>query len=162
MRGFRHSTGSQPLREGTCRNHFIADYIQDLGANTIWSAPSPQTLTGAGATGLIPIRTSRAKLWLPRLLAHRFDRNRPPVWNDGRIQCLGRSHYERDQNILVDYVANHVRRTSRLSEHQDWVTNLYLPDGSLNTQLWDEQRLTTWFDTFMPTLDLERPEFTKP
>ena len=25
-------------------------------------------------------------------------------------------------------------------------------------QLWDEQRLTTWFDTFMPTLDLERPE----
>ena len=46
-------------------------------------------------------------------------------------------------------------------EHPDWVTNLYLPDGSLNTQLWDEQRLTTWFDTFMPTLDLERRS-TKP
>jgi len=26
----------------------------------------------------------------------------------------------------------------------------------MNTQLWDEQRLTTWFDTFMPTLDFSQ------
>jgi len=28
----------------------------------------------------------------------------------------------------------------------------------LNTEKWDEYRLTTWFDTFMPTLDLSNPK----
>jgi glycosidase len=45
-------------------------------------------------------------------------------------------------------------------QHPDWVTDLYLPDGSLNTERWDDHRLTTWFDTFMPSLDLMRPEVT--
>lgn len=31
----------------------------------------------------------------------------------------------------------------------------------MNTEKWDEQRLTTWFDTFLPTLDLENPEVTE-
>ena len=32
----------------------------------------------------------------------------------------------------------------------------------MNTEKWDEHRLTTWFDTFMPTLDLENPEVYEP
>ncbi len=28
----------------------------------------------------------------------------------------------------------------------------------MNTELWDEQRLTTWFDTFLPTWDFSKPE----
>ena len=28
----------------------------------------------------------------------------------------------------------------------------------MNTERWDDQRLTTWFDTFMPTLDLSNPK----
>ena len=36
-------------------------------------------------------------------------------------------------------------------------TDLYLPDGRLNTELWDEQRLTTWFDVFLPSLRLDEP-----
>jgi glycosidase len=43
-------------------------------------------------------------------------------------------------------------------KHPDWATNLYLPDGSLNTERWDDHRLTTWFDTFMPTLDFSKSE----
>ena len=31
----------------------------------------------------------------------------------------------------------------------------------MNTEKWDEHRLTTWFDTFMPTLDLERDEVSE-
>jgi 1,4-alpha-glucan branching enzyme len=30
----------------------------------------------------------------------------------------------------------------------------------MNTEKWDEHRLTTWFDTFLPTLDLEKQEVT--
>ena len=66
------------------------------------------------------------------------------------------------QNVILDYVANHVHQDHPLVEaHPDWGTELYLPDGSLNTERWDEYRLTTWFDTFMPTLDLERPEIAE-
>ena len=36
-------------------------------------------------------------------------------------------------------------------------TDLYLPDGSLNTERWDDHRLTTWFDVFLPTLRLDDP-----
>jgi len=61
-------------------------------------------------------------------------------------------------NIIVDYVANHVHENHPVyQQHKDWATPLYLPDGRMNTELWDEERLTTWFDTFLPTLDLENP-----
>lgn len=67
--------------------------------------------------------------------------------------------HSKDMNFLLDYVANHVHEAHPLyQEHPDWVTNLYLPDGRENTQLWDDERLTTWFDTFMPTLNLERDD----
>jgi glycosidase len=45
-----------------------------------------------------------------------------------------------------------------VKEHPDWYTDLYLPDGSLNTERWDDHRLTTWFDVFLPTLDVAKPE----
>ncbi len=62
-------------------------------------------------------------------------------------------------NVLLDFVANHVHINHPVyQEHPDWATELYLPDGSLNTERWDEYRLTTWFDVHLPTLDLERPE----
>jgi glycosidase len=66
-------------------------------------------------------------------------------------------------NILIDYVASHVHELHPVfQQHPDWVTNLYLPDGTLNTEKWDEHRLTTWFDTFLPKLDLRRPEVVDP
>ena len=62
-------------------------------------------------------------------------------------------------NVLLDYVANHVHQEHPLLvQHPDWITTLDLPDGRKNIRIWDEHRLTTWFDTFMPSLDLERPE----
>jgi glycosidase len=61
--------------------------------------------------------------------------------------------------VLLDYVANHVHQEHPLmQQHPDWKTPLDLPDGRKNIRIWDEHRLTTWFDTFMPSLDLERPE----
>ena len=62
-------------------------------------------------------------------------------------------------NVVLDYVANHMHINSpTLQEHPDWHTDSILPDGRRNFELWDEARLTTWFDTHIPSLDLERPE----
>ena len=62
-------------------------------------------------------------------------------------------------NVVLDYVANHMHINSpTLAEHPDWHTDSILPDGRRNFELWDDARLTTWFDTHIPTLDLEREE----
>ena len=62
-------------------------------------------------------------------------------------------------NVVLDYVANHMHINSpTLQAHPDWHTDSILPDGRRNFELWDEARLTTWFDKHIPTLDLERPE----
>jgi glycosidase len=71
--------------------------------------------------------------------------------------------HSRGLDIYLDYVAHHVHLEHPVYKaHPDWVTSLYLPDGSLNTERWDDHRLTTWFDVFLPTLDLSRPEVAVP
>ena len=136
------------------------DYIQDLGANTIWVSPITPNPDGAWGYWSDPNTDVTSKFsgyhgYWP-IASTGTDRRFGTM---EEFNALVEAIHERDQNILVDYVANHVHEEHPIyQDHPDWVTNLYLPDGSLNTQLWDEQRLTTWFDTFMPTLDLERPE----
>lgn len=135
-------------------------YFEALGINTIWVSPITQNPLGAyglypeprtkfsGYHGYWPISSSKVDF--------RFGTS------DEVHQMLAEAH-KRDINVILDYVANHVHQEHPLyQKHPDWATELYLPDGTLNTEKWDEHRLTTWFDTFMPTLDLERPEVYEP
>lgn len=71
--------------------------------------------------------------------------------------------HQRGLDVYLDYVAHHVHLEHPVYKaHPDWVTPLYLPDGTMNTERWDSHRLTTWFDVFLPTLDLSRPEVAEP
>ncbi|MBR5574385.1 MAG: hypothetical protein IKW35_07825, partial [Paludibacteraceae bacterium] len=71
--------------------------------------------------------------------------------------------HKHGMNVILDYVANHMHINSpTLQAHPDWHTDSILPDGRRNFELWDEARLTTWFDVHIPTLDLERPEVCSP
>ena len=73
------------------------------------------------------------------------------------------SAHKHGMNVILDYVANHMHINSpTLQAHPDWHTDSILPDGRRNFELWDEARLTTWFDVHIPTLDLERPEVCSP
>ncbi|MFO7723569.1 MAG: alpha-amylase family glycosyl hydrolase, partial [Bacteroidales bacterium] len=65
-------------------------------------------------------------------------------------------------NILLDFVANHVHQDHPYYKADSAIaTALRLPDGTLNLERWDEHRLTTWFDVFLPTLDLEREDVAR-
>ena len=56
--------------------------------------------------------------------------------------------------MILDYVSNHVHESNPLIiNNPDWSTNLILEDGRENIRIWDEHRLTTWFDRFLPTID---------
>lgn len=135
-------------------------YFEDLGINTIWL--SPITLNPDGAYGLYPTPRTKFSAY------HGYWPIRSTVvdYRYGSLELLKELSslaHENNMNILIDYVANHVHEEHPIYiEHPDWVTNLYLPDGSLNTERWDDHRLTTWFDTFLPTLDLSRAEVVEP
>jgi len=62
-------------------------------------------------------------------------------------------------NILLDYVAHHVHIEHPFyKKYPQYTTSLYLPDGTMNTERWNDHRLTTWFDTFLPTIDFSNPK----
>ena len=133
-------------------------YFQKLGINTIWVSPITQNPTDAwgqfkdpdtkfsGYHGYWPITSTTVdyRLGSPQ---------------DVR-EMLNTAH-KNGLSVLLDYVANHVHQQhSVYQKNKDWVTPLYLPDGTLNTENWDSHRLTTWFDTFLPTLNLMDQQVT--
>ena len=135
-------------------------YFEWLGINTLWLSPITQNPTKpygkypnpetsfSAYHGYWPISNIRVD--------HRFG-------TSDEFQGLVDAAHEKNTNVLLDYVANHVHEDHPIYQNnKDWATPLYLPDGTENTQKWDEHRLTTWFDTFMPTLDLSRPEIVDP
>ncbi|WP_041495146.1 alpha-amylase family glycosyl hydrolase [Nonlabens marinus] len=131
-------------------------YFEDMGINTIWLSPitqNPETAYGlwpepktkfSGYHGYWPISNTAVD--------YRFGREQ-------LMKEIIAAAHDRGMNVILDYVANHVHEEHPLyKEHPEWATNLYLPDSTLNTERWDDHRLTTWFDTFMPTLDFSQPE----
>lgn len=131
-------------------------YFDDLGINTLWISPLNQNPEGAfqeypepkryfsGYHGYWPISSSKVD--------HRFGSNQ-------ELKDLVSAAHDKDTKVILDFVANHVHEQHPLIQnHPDWKTQLHLPDGSTNIRIWDEQRLTTWFDTFLPSLDFSNPE----
>lgn len=131
-------------------------FFKELGINTLWISPITQNPEGpyrewpaphrmySGYHGYWPISSS--------LVDHRFGTSE-------ELKELLRIANDNGIRILLDYVANHVHQEHPLMQQKpEWKTQLDLPDGRKNIRIWDEHRLTTWFDTFMPSLDLEKPE----
>ena len=59
--------------------------------------------------------------------------------------------------VLLDFVAHHVHIEHPFyKKHPEWFGTLDLPDGRKNLRLWDEQRLTTWFEPYMPSFDFTK------
>lgn len=127
-------------------------YFRDLGINTIWISPITQNPMNAwgqfsdpdtkfsGYHGYWPITSTTVdyRLGTPE-----------------EVREMLRTAHNNGLSVLLDYVANHVHEQHAVyQKHKDWVTSLYFEDGTMNTENWDSHRLTTWFDTFLPTLNL--------
>lgn len=138
---------TQKMKEG---------YLDSLGMNALWISPISKNPKGAWGNFPDPqVKFSGYHGYWPvsnTLIDERFG-------NASALKDMLDEAHRRNNNVYLDYVAHHVHKEHPIyKQHPDWVTPLYLPDGRMNTELWDEQRLTTWFDTFLPTLDLGRPE----
>ncbi len=131
-------------------------YFDSLSVNTIWI--SPVVKNSRGAWGKYPepeTRFSAYHGYWPVSFTQVDDR----LTNSHELKEMVQTAHSLNKNVLLDFVANHVHQEHPFyQEHPEVATSLYLPDGTMNTEKWDEHRLTTWFDTFMPSLDLTRPE----
>lgn len=139
----------------------ITDKIEDgffdsLGVNTIWISPitqNPEDAWGeypdpktkfSGYHGYWPIYNTKVDA---------------RMGTDKELKEMLYTAHRHNINVILDYVANHMHINSpTLKAHPDWVTDSLLPDGRRNFELWDEARLTTWFDKHIPSLDLERED----
>jgi glycosidase len=129
-------------------------YFKELGINTIWLSPILKNPDGAyGKWIKPPTKFSAYHGYWPVSNIHIDQR----FGNDAVLHRLLEKAHRQQINVLLDYVANHVHKEHILyKKHPDWFTDLYLPDGTLNTEKWDTHRLTTWFDTFLPTIDFSK------
>lgn len=141
-------------------------YFDKLGINTLWI--SPITQNPWDAWGLYPFpngnkydstktytKFSGYHGYWPLFATKLDDRFGTP----DELRALLDTAHTHGMNVVLDYVANHMHINSpTLQTHPDWHTDSILPDGRRNFELWDDARLTTWFDKHIPTLDLEREE----
>jgi glycosidase len=135
-------------------------FFRELGINTLWISPILKNPDGAwgywnkgvktkfsGYHGYWPVSYSQVD---------------PHFGDSAALVGLLSTAHQSGTSVLLDYVAHHVHQEHPfIHAFPDAATPLYLPDGRMNTELWDEQRLTTWFDTFLPTLNLQADHVRK-
>lgn len=123
-------------------------YFSSLGINTIWISPvydNPNTAYKeypaphrwySGYHGYWPISSADVE--------EKFGTMK-------KLKELVKTAHKKGIKILIDVVANHVHETHPLvKQRPDWFGDFNLPDGRKNLRLWDEFRLTTWFEPYLP------------
>ena len=132
-------------------NKINEGYFNLLGINMVWISPIVDNTNNAYQEYPPPHRyyTGYHGYW--------------PVSLQGVEEHFGNMHlakefvnksHQNDIKVLLDFVANHIHEEHPLwKEHRDWFGVLELPDGRKNLRLWDEYRLTTWFEPYMPSFD---------
>jgi glycosidase len=131
-------------------------YFKNLGVNTLWISPITQNpLTGFNEYPAPHRKFSGYHGYWPITLTTVDTRFGTP----DELKQLVKDAHGAGMNIVLDFVSHHAHQDYPVFKtHPDWITPLDLPGGRKNIRIWDEQRLTTWFDVFLPTFDLTKPE----
>ncbi len=126
-------------------------YFESLGVNTFWISPIVDNTNDAyreypaphryytGYHGYWPVSSTKVE----------------EKFGDMKLaKGLVDKAHSKNMNVLWDYVAHHVHEGHWMwKDHRDWFGTYELPNGRLNLRLWDEYRLTTWFEPYMPSFD---------
>lgn len=131
-------------------------YFENLGINTIWISPVCKNTENAYYEYPPPHRKVAAYHGYWPISSTEID-NR--FGSEKDFNKLIEKIHEQKMDILLDFVSNHVHEDhSLITENPEWATELSLADGKPNIRLWDTERLTTWFDVFLPTIDYNYEE----
>ncbi len=126
-------------------------YFDSLGINTLWISPVNKTTDKAYREYPEPHRyyTGYHGYW-----PISPDETEPRFGSLEEFKQLVNTAHRHGITVLLDFVSNHVHiEHEYFRQHRDWFGSYDLPDGRKNIRLWDEFRLTTWFDTFLASFD---------
>ena len=133
----------QKLQEG---------YFTNLGISGLWLSPLNRQPDTSFTEYIPPSRnfTGYHGYWpvAPREIDTRFGSHQ-------ELYRLVDLAHTQNIKVILDFVSNHVHEEHPyFTSHPDWFGSVQLPDGSMNIRRWDGgTRLTTWFDTFLPSYD---------
>ena len=129
-------------------------YLDSLGVNILWISPvydnpdvafkeyPPPHRWYSGYHGYWPISDT--------LVEEKFGTM------DELKELVAKAHAH-GMRVLLDFVAHHVHIDHPFyKQHPEWFGTLNLPDGRKNLRLWDEFRLSTWFEPYMPSFDFTK------
>jgi cyclomaltodextrinase / maltogenic alpha-amylase / neopullulanase len=129
-------------------------YFDSLGVNTLWISPvydnpdiafreyPPPHRWYSGYHGYWPISDTKVE--------EKFGTMKD-------LKDIVIKAHQHHLKVLLDIVAHHVHiQHPFYKNHPEWFGTLDLPDGRKNLRLWDEQRLTTWFEPYMPSFDFTK------
>ncbi len=132
-------------------NKIDDDYFTKLGINIIWISPVYDNPNDAYRESPKPYR------WYSGYHGYwpiHHQRIEEKFGTMEKLKELVDKAHKKGINVLLDFVAHHVHIEHPFyKEHPDWFGKLKLPDGRLNLRFWDEFRLTTWFEPYMPSFD---------
>ncbi len=132
-------------------NKLEEGYFDELGVNAFWISPIVDNTNNAYREYPAPHRwyTGYHGYWPTssnKVEEHFGDMN--------LVKKLINIAHKKDSKVYLDYVAHHVHEEHWMwKDHRDWFGTYNLPNGRLNLRLWDEYRLTTWFEPYMPSFD---------
>jgi len=128
-----------------------AGYFDSLGINTLWLSPVVDNPDSAYRESPAPHRLYTGYHGYWPLNSYKVEEHFGTMKLLKDLIALAHKHHIK---VILDYVAHHVFIQNPLyKQHRDWFGVLDLPDGRKNLRLWDEQRLTTWFEPYLPTFN---------
>jgi glycosidase len=128
-------------------------YFDSLGVNALWISPVTKTTDSAYQEWPQPRRFFSGYHGYWPTASRQTE---PRFGSLDEFKKVVTTAHQHQLKVLLDFVANHTHiEHPYYQKHRDWYGKVELPDGSLNIRRWDEYRLTTWFDTFLPSFDYE-------
>jgi len=129
-------------------NKINEGYFDSLGINTIWLSPVYDNPNEAFKESPSPHRWFSGYHGYWPINSYDVEEKFGTL---DKLKELVNTAHNHNIKILLDVVANHVHEQHPLfKQHPEWFGELKLPDGRLNLRLWDEYRLTTWFEPYLP------------
>jgi cyclomaltodextrinase / maltogenic alpha-amylase / neopullulanase len=141
--------------QGIC-NKIKEGYFDSLGVNILWISPVYDNPDEAYREYPAPNRWYSGYHGYWPISDTRVEEKFGTINELKKLVALAHQHRLK---VLLDIVAHHVHiKHPFFQKHPEWFGSLDLPDGRKNLRLWDEKRLTTWFEPYMPSFDFTKSE----
>lgn len=126
-------------------------YFEKLGINVLWISPVYDNPNEAYKEYPAPHRYYSGYHGYWPVSSNTVDEHFGTLEN---LKEIVSAAHKKGIKVLLDFVSNHVHiEHPYFKEHRNWFGQLELPDGRLNLRFWDEFRLTTWFEPYLPSFD---------